>query len=253
MDKFIDRGPETIDGCDVHTIAREMVDLDVAFSPVVVERDSVDATEVVALDGGLYRVTVLDRTMDVTRAELCVMRARWLLRRGVIMRSWHDLPVDAQRALTARFFLGRAPWVAPKGSPLDRLARGEIGNPITIARDGDAPIDFAALTEILSTPGAEVPPVCPTAPSGIGDGEYAVRETVKAPPALEPPATAVLDGAHDKRCCHWKLNDPSGLDVTKLPTGLVMCREHWERVRRAQGGAFRRFGPQREYVGDRYR
>ena len=247
-------GPEVVDGCNVVDIAREMVDLTVAHSPVIHRRDSLIASDVAELEGGRYRVFIADEqssTLDVSADALKVMRARWLLWRGPILRSWHDLHARVQESLSREFFLGDMPWIPPKGSPLDRLARGETSNPLTIPRDGDAPVDVAALFTTLATPGAEVPAVCPTIPGGVTTGVFAVKAVPISAP--EPPASAVLDGPHDKRCCFWKLNDPSGLDVTKLPAGLVLCAEHWERVRKAQGGAFRRFGPQREYVGDRYR
>lgn len=70
---------------------------------------------------------------------------------------------------------------------------------------------------------------------------------------VELPAGAMLKGPHGKSCCWWKVNAPELLNVADLPAGTKLCAEHWERVKQAQGGAFRRFGPHRDYVGGRYR
>ena len=75
-----------------------------------------------------------------------------------------------------------------------------------------------------------------------------------APPSLDLPPAAVLDGPHGKTCKWWTVNDPSVLDIAKLANGFKLCAEHWERVRVAQGGSFRAFGEHFQYVeGQRYR
>ena len=62
---------------------------------------------------------------------------------------------------------GNVPWVPPVDSPLDKMAQDGVPY-ISIPRNGDAPIDFAAVMSMLSTPGAEVPAVCPVLPSAGG-------------------------------------------------------------------------------------
>ncbi len=69
-------------------------------------------------------------------------------------------------------------------------------------------------------------------------------------PTPEPPAHAVLEGPHAPACRFAHVNDPSLLDVCKLPRDFVLCREHWQRVKAAQGGAFRVF--RHEPAGRRY-
>jgi hypothetical protein len=86
------------------------------------------------------------------------------------------------------------------------------------------------------------------------------RRRAPAPPAeprpprgpVEIPEGAVVP-EHGGACWFGRLNDLSVLDVTRLPAGFGLCAEHWERVRKAQGGAFRRPARHREYAGDRYR
>ena len=98
-------GPEVVDGCNVVDIAREMVDLSVAYGPVIHRRDSLIASDVAELEGGRYRVFIADdqlSTLDVSADALKVMRARWLLWRGMIVRSWHDLHAHVQENLSAQ-------------------------------------------------------------------------------------------------------------------------------------------------------
>lgn len=227
--------PETIDGQVVAETADDVM-LDVAYSPVLAQIDTIQPSDVTALEGGRYRVYMDGRTTDVSADVLRVMRARYLLRRGEILRRWHDLDGETQSRATAVFFQGKLPWIAPRGSMLDKLNRGEVGNPISIPRDGDAPVDFAAIFTALATPGGEVPAVCPVVTDGTGlaSGLYAVKATPPPEPTL--PEGSMLDGPHDKRCCFWKVNDPSVLDVTRLPKGFAMCADHWQRVRTSQGG-----------------
>lgn len=270
--ELTDDGLEIIDGHDVVKIAAEHVMLDVACSPVIFFRRDQNrnpggddgsswgrpclvGSEAYALDGGNYRVLLSQRYfpfsrlaemgyMDVSASDLRVMRARWLLRRGEILRAWNDLDREIKGILGDMFFRGQVPFVPPKGSPLDKLAQGALSSPITIPyAEGMQAIDLAALFKALSTPGAEVPATCPAPLEG---------PDLPPPAPLAPPADAILEGEHGRACCFWKLNDPSVFDVQKIPKDFKCCQAHWERVRVAQGGAFKRFGRERAYVDGRY-
>jgi hypothetical protein len=90
-----------------------------------------------------------------------------------------------------------------------------------------------------------------------GSGWYvAPRPRREAPPGPPPelPERAILAGPHGQGCCFQSVHAPDRLDVARLPKGFKLCTEHWERVKEAQGGAFKRFDKAGEelYVGDRY-
>lgn len=153
--------PEIIDGDNVDDAAA-MVDLSIAFTPVLATRDSMCPADVAELDGGRYRVFG-EQTLDISAASLKVMRARYLLTRSAIVRRLPTMgDVDRRRIERAFWPRGDVPWVPPAGSPLaEQLATGE---PIVIQRDGDGDVDIVAVFNALATPGEKVPDVCPTLP-----------------------------------------------------------------------------------------
>lgn len=155
--------PEIIDGCDVEKTAAD-VDLSIAFTPVLERRNSIDPVDVVMVGNGSYRVFCAGRAPYVVDATtLRIMRCRYLLTRQSFVRTATVMDTETRAAVERRLFpRGDVPYIAPKGSPLDAIMKGTITSPITIKREGDAPIDFAALVTTLTTPGAEVPAVCPT-------------------------------------------------------------------------------------------
>lgn len=164
--------PEFIEGHDVVRTAG-MVDLSIECSPVVYCRESMLACDVSLLDDGRYRVHVhpdeidsrcAGQALDLAASSVRVMRARWLLLRDVFMR---DAARMDQRTRTvverSLFHRGNVPYIPPVDSPLDKMAQGGVPY-ISIPRNGDAPVDFGAVMAMLSTPGAEVPAVCPVLP-----------------------------------------------------------------------------------------
>lgn len=162
--------PELIDGRDVNETA-DMVDLDVAYSPVLERRDDIHPVDATALGDGRYRVYGTgyrhaghDGATDVDAGSLKVMRARYLLRRGEIMRTMPYADPEMRKRIERTFWpKGDVPYTPPAGSPLAEMGRLRQSK-ITIPRNGDAPIDFAALIKSLSTPGAPIPDVAPTLP-----------------------------------------------------------------------------------------
>lgn len=80
-----------------------------------------------------------------------------------------DDPVRKERWMK----LYRITYVPPAGSPLAAMAQGRISM-ILIPRNGDAPVDFVAVMKALSTPGGEVPKVCPTLPANEAASDKAV-------------------------------------------------------------------------------
>lgn len=164
--------PEIVDGSDVEKTA-EMVDLDIECSPVLPHRSPTDPlsgpgdtlipVECSALGEGMYRIYYPEGPRDVPADTVKRMRARFLLRRGELSRALIEKdgdPVVKQRWMK----LYRIPSVPPAGSPLAAMMQGRV-RMISIPRDGDAPVDFAAVMKALSTPGGEVPKVCPTLPA----------------------------------------------------------------------------------------
>jgi len=237
--------PEIIDGADVATVAREMVDLTIAFSPVVARRDSIDAVGVTPLDNGRFRVDALWETtglpMEVDAAGLAVMRARYLLLRGLLTRSLSSMDYDTHRAVVRRFFQGVEPWAPAPRSPLARMGAG----PLTITVPdgvGIEGIDWTALMGALAGEGGEVPAVVPVRPLG--------PPLPPAPPP-EPPAAHVLEGEHSRACGYWKVHDPAHCDPAKLAAEIKICRACWGKMY-ALGGGRPRVEDERKYVGDRY-
>jgi len=177
--------PEFIDGHDVVRTAG-MVDLSIECSPVVYRSGSMLACDVTPLDDGKYRVHVHPEedsrsaglVLDLDAASVRVMRARWLLLRGNFMRDAARMDPRTRAVVERSLFpRGNVPWIPPVDSPLDKMAQGGVPY-ISIPRDGDAPIDFGAVMSMLSTPGAEVPAVCPVLPR---------PEAPAPPPAPEAP------------------------------------------------------------------
>jgi hypothetical protein len=237
--------PEIIDGADVATVAREMVDLTIAFSPVVARRDSIDAVGVTPLDNGRFRVDALWEStglpMEVDAPALAVMRARYLLLRGLLTRSLSAMDFDTHRAVVRRFFQGVEPWAPAPGSPLARMGAG----PITMAVPdgvGIEAIDWTALMGALAGEDGTVPDVVPVRPLG--------PPLPPAPPP-EPPAAHVLEGEHSRACGYWKVHDPAHCDPAKLAAEIKICRACWGKMY-ALGGGRPRVEDRREYVGDRY-
>lgn len=237
--------PEIIDGSDVATVAREMVDLTIAFSPVVARRDGIDAVDVTALDNGRFRVDALWESnglpMEVDASGLAIMRARYLLLRGVLTRSLSEMDHTERRAVIHRFFRGVEPWTPAPGSPLARMGAGPITMAIP-AGVGIEAIDFGALMGALAGEDGEVPDVVPVRPLG--------PPPPPAPPP-EPPAAHVLEGEHSRACGYWKIHDPAHCDPSKLAAEIKLCRACWGKVY-ALGGGRPRAGDGRKYVGDRY-
>lgn len=156
--------PELIDGTDVAKVDMEGA-LEIAFSPVLQHRDDINPVDVVELGEGRYRVygTVrgVDQPTEASADEVKIMRARYLLTRGAMIRALPSMDYRTRKNVVAVFFKGHEPWLPPAGSPLAMLERG---GSISIPRDGDAPIDFLAVVKALTTPGGAVPTVCPTLP-----------------------------------------------------------------------------------------
>jgi hypothetical protein len=180
------RGPETvdltevIDGQDLDHVAADPTLEQVIvehgiFSPVLTSRDAVVPVEVTALDGHQYRVYDVYnprsggyQPRDVGLAELKRMRARYLLRRGLLLRHLPDMEESERLRICKAFFPKGAPYIPPAGSPLAALSK--TGGPLVILRSPEgAPVDFAELMRVLTTPGAEIPTVCPTLPKETTD------------------------------------------------------------------------------------
>lgn len=237
--------PEMIDGHDVKATARDSVTLDMAFSPVLHRRDSLDPVDVTALDNGRYRLDARwpqnGQPIEVDASSLAVMRARYLLLRGSFTRALHAMDESMRRVVVARFFRGVAPAPPPPpGSPLATMDPEGL----SFARPegtGIEEIDFVALLDVLSTPGAAPPATVPLRPLG---------PSLPPPPAPEPPADHVIEGEHGKACDRWKVNTPEHFDPSKLPIGFRLCRACWRWIFESGGG--RMVGPELEYVGDRY-
>lgn len=173
--------PEIVDGSDVEKTA-EMADLDAGCSPVLPHRaptdplsgmgDTLIPVECSALGEGMYRIYYPEGPRDVSADTVKLMRARFLLRRGELSRAlttMGDDPVRKERWMK----LYRITYVPPAGSPLAAMAQGRISM-ILIPRNGDAPVDFVAVMKALSTPGGEVPKVCPTLPANEAASDKAV-------------------------------------------------------------------------------
>lgn len=168
--------PEMIGRSDVDEAANDVM-LDVAYSPVLPHRlpadplssvgDALLPVEATALGEDKYRVYLPEGPRDVDAATLRVMRARYLLTRGELARALYSMGPQA-REKWARLY--HITWLPPAGSPLATMIQSGQSGPISIPRDGDKPIDVAALTRVLSTPGAAIPAVCPTLPDPPAEG-----------------------------------------------------------------------------------
>lgn len=226
-------GPEdeTIDGASLNDTVK-MVDLSVAFSPVLViggeflpqglyvgsERELNVPVEVQLVEGGygllhedlFGRPTIHAPLAPLGPDVIARMRCRYLLQRGAWTKKILTLAPREQERVAAAFAIS---WV-PTG----------------------------ALGEALGIKGAKAA------------AARAPRPALAAPAAapLEVPAYAIIDGEHGPACWWSRINDPGSLDVAALPAGLKLCADHWQRVRQIQGGAFRRLDT-RQYVGGRYR
>jgi len=181
MEQYPDAfAPEIVDGSDVEKTA-EMVDLSDVCSPVLPHRaphdplsgmgDSLIPVECSPLGGDMYRVYYAEGPRDVGAKEVKRMRARFLLRRGELSTALITMKDPVRRAHLMKLY--RITWVPPAGSPLAAMAHGRV-NMISIPRDGDAPVDFEAVMKALTTPGGEVPKVCPTLPANEADAGKAV-------------------------------------------------------------------------------
>lgn len=164
--------PEIIGGTDVDEAAK-MVDLTVACSPVLracrggifprswEESAALVPLEAMPLDGDRYRVFYEEGPRDEPVEVVKVMRARYLLQRAEIAKALYHMD-SRDRERWARLY--KITWLPPKDSPLHKQMM--TGEPISIKREGDAPVDMLAVLRALSTPGAEVPAVCPTIEQG---------------------------------------------------------------------------------------
>jgi hypothetical protein len=218
--------PEIIDGCDVAQTAATMVNLSIAYSPVLPARESFLPVEATPLDGGQYRVyvkrgqyhsIVAVEAIDVSEADLKVMRARYLLRRGELLKIYPAMDPEVQRGIRDRFFGGTMPWMPPAGSPL-----ADMTEPITMKRTDGAPIDWKALLTTLTTPGAKPPEVAPVVKPTLPAAALGAER-----PRFKPPKAHRIEGPHDKRCGRWKVHDLKRLDPKKLPEELKLCDECW--------------------------
>ncbi len=100
--------PELIDGCDVQEAAKDVM-LDVAFSPVLDHRNARVPVDAVDLGDGCYRVFRKERSgvgqpIDVSAEALQIMRARFLLVRGALVRRLRTMAPKHRQRIEKTFF-----------------------------------------------------------------------------------------------------------------------------------------------------
>ena len=120
-------GPEMIDGADVRAVAAECCDLDVAYSPVLLQRQHnedyrlmlcderyVPKPTVIQKDGARYCIP-LERYIDAD--DLKVMRTRFILTKNYLYRNLRRMPNSLQQRVGAWYFPDGV-WMPPEGSEL---------------------------------------------------------------------------------------------------------------------------------------
>lgn len=114
-----------------------MVDLDIAFSPVLPKLGSTQPIEVERNESGAYSLVwrnalTGDANFEPVEVEaLRRMRARYLVTRGEVFRSLNVMPHGDARAAAQAFGIG---WAPAPGTPLARaLGMRELGAPDEIA------------------------------------------------------------------------------------------------------------------------
>lgn len=119
---------EIIDGSDVEATA-EMVDLDIAFTPVVQHVTGGDPlldvpapVEVQKWKDGRYAIMHREhRDYDfVSEASLKIMRARYLILHGFYWRHLHAMSHPMRQEVLALYF-GGGVWTPKSGSELSKM------------------------------------------------------------------------------------------------------------------------------------